>query len=136
MSSYFCVTLSRSIFFVYVLLCTALVMPLFYVLFSVFKLKTLPQYERKLSQILGVYVEWSNRDKITMVQILLTSIFTFSVESANITRPQQPLFPSTICTLPPPSPPIAFPPLLPFQHFSLLKSAKCDEASKQAETWE
>lgn len=81
-------------------------------------------------------MEWSSHDGITMVQILLTSVFTFSVASANITSPQQAPVPSTTCTLPPPSPHIAFPPLPPFQHFSLLKSAKCDEAGKQAETWE
>lgn len=84
----------------------------------------------------GIYLEWSSRDGIATLQILLTSVFTFAVASASIMSPQQAPAPSTTCTLPPPSPPIAFPPLPPFQRFSLLKSAKCDEAGKQAETRE
>ncbi len=75
-----------------------------------------------------------------MVQIL-TSIFSFSVASANFTSLQQapkethPVLAVT-CTLLPPSPPIAFPPLPAFQRSNLPMSAKCDEAGMQAETWE
>lgn len=89
----------------------------------------------------GIYLEWSSCDGIAMVQILLTSIFTLSVASANITSPQRApkekrhALPAT-CTLLPPSPPIAFPPLLASQRSSLPKSAKCDEAGMRAETWE
>lgn len=74
--------------------------------------KTQKQKGRDDDKCRGVYTEWSSYDEIAIVQILLTAVFTFSVSLLNKPQKKHPVFPVT-CTLLPPSPPIAFPPLQP-----------------------